>query len=143
MTLDLDKKQYENLIKLVSLGNWMANSHREEPLEDFENLLQTILTQAPAADLGALVEKDEETGLTFPSEDLETILGSFVEEYDQDYFWDELVEYLVERDLHEQFGDDEIESMSEQDFLENERKLAEKYLAEFEESGIDNLYLKK
>ena len=70
MTLELDKKQYENLLKLVSLGNAMANSYREETIEEFQGIFDLLYSKAEEAGLGEIVEKDEE-GSFFPTEDFE------------------------------------------------------------------------
>ena len=34
MQIEFDKKQYEILLKLVYLGNWMANAHRTEDFKE-------------------------------------------------------------------------------------------------------------
>ena len=142
MTLELDKKQYENLLKLAALGNALANSYREEPIDEFDSIVEMLYKKADEAELSDLVQKDEE-GALYPSEGLEMMLHSLVEEYDQSLFWDRLIESLVERDMIAKHGEEGVDALKEEDYLEEQTKLAEGYAAEFEENDIDNLYLKK
>lgn len=142
MTLELDKKQYENLLKLAALGNALANNYREDPIDEFDEIVEMLYLKAATLGLPELVQKDEE-GTLYPSEGLEMILHSFVEEYEQGLFWDRLIESLVERDLIAKHGEAGLDALSDEDYLAEEAKLAADYASEFEKNDLANLYLKK
>jgi len=142
MTLELDKKQYENLLKLVSLGNAMANSYREEPIEEFQGVFDLLYSKAEEAGLGEIVEKDDE-GSFFPTQDFELMLNSFVEEYDESCFWDRLIDTLVERDLVAKYGEEGFEKLSEEELETEQENLIKFYATEFEANDVENLFLKK
>lgn len=36
--IEFTKERFEALLKLVYLGNWMANAHRDEPIAEYERL---------------------------------------------------------------------------------------------------------
>jgi len=139
MTLELDNSQYENLVKLAYLGNWVINANRAECFDEYEQLLQIILARAGEAGLGNSVEKDAEGEEYYPTGDFEDYLQSFVSEYDEENFWDELVERLAERDIEEKYDPAKIEAMPASARIELWEKFEERYLAEFEKNGVRRL----
>jgi len=49
MELKLNKEQYEKLLELVYLGNWMVNAYRtDDYLEEYSDVVSHIFSQAEA-----------------------------------------------------------------------------------------------
>jgi len=141
MTLELDKRQFENLIKLVSLGNWLAGNAQDETIKEFDDLEQEMFAKALGAGLTDLVEKDEETDAFCPSEGLGEILESFIEEYDLHTFWSQLSDHLAARDMRTEYSEEKLKNMCTVEHFNLISKFAEKYEEEFEENGIERLRL--
>ncbi len=141
MDITLNENQYENLIKLVFLGDWLINSFRTERIKDFEELESLVYSFAQDSELEKFVSFDEATREYFPSDSLEEAVVDYIEEYDEDNFWDELVRSLGQRDFVRHFGRAAIQKMKFEEMLEKERPFVEKYVAEFEKSGLRNLIL--
>ncbi|MDR2734502.1 MAG: hypothetical protein LBC99_07665 [Spirochaetota bacterium] len=139
MTLELNNTQFENLMKLAWLGNWIINANRTETFEEYEQALQLVLSRAAEAGLENSVEKDEECGAYFPTDDFEEYLQSFVDEYAEENFWDALVERLAERDIEEKYNAAQIEAMAAPARIDLWEKFEERYLAEFEKNGVGRL----
>jgi len=139
MTLTFDNAQFENLMKLAYLGNWIINANRTEIFEEYEQVLQIILSHAAEAGFAASVERDEGSNEYYPSGEFEDYLQSFVGEYDEENFWDELVERLAERDIEEKYDTAKIEAMPATSRIELWEKFEERYLAEFEKNGLSRL----
>ena len=52
--LELSREEYRNLLKLVYLGHWVANSHRDEPvaeLDEAENLIYSFAKEFDSTDI--------------------------------------------------------------------------------------------
>ncbi|MGQ9780387.1 MAG: hypothetical protein ACUVRM_11050 [Bacillota bacterium] len=144
MQIELTPKQYEILMKLVYLGNWLVNSFRnqEERLPEFDEVEDLVYAQA-----GPLAEEmgfsRDEHGHFFPTEELDEELMGFVDDYEEECFWDHLVQRLAYRDLAEEIGEEAIEMMPPRERNEILARYEERYNREFEECGLDNLRLVK
>jgi|UniRef100_A0A7C6E9Y0 hypothetical protein len=145
MEIKLTKKQYENLLRLVYLGNWVINSIRppDELIEKYEELEQYIFSLAESAGLGKYVVFAKEDNRFYPTPELEEDpeLCQYLEEYDTRTFWDELIYRLARRDLIRHYGIDEIKKMDPKERIVKESRFIEKYAQEFEKHGIEYLRL--
>lgn len=136
MKIELTKKQYESLAKLVYLGNWMANAQRtgasNDPiLEEYDEMATHVYSLAKDFGLG----DDFESDLEF-TDDLEpTDVSRLHEEYDERNLWEELPEMLGERDFFKKYS-------LEERFI----KLMECSMAwedEFEKHGLERIQVMK
>ena len=146
MEIKFTKKQYEDLIKMVYLGNWMINSVRfDNIVKKYDEIEQHIYSFAKDAGLDKYIEFNSKLNRFFPTiefEDDEEI-DEYIEEYDNAYFWDDLVSSLSKRDVIEKYGEKAIEKMTFDELLEKERPFVEKYKDEFEKNGVKNLKIVK
>ncbi len=138
-TVKFAKEQYEQLVKLIYLGDWLVNSFRTERITEFENIENHLYSQAKDFGLDKLVVFDEETGKYFPADCLEEAVSQFIEEYDEDNFWGELCRKLGQRDFIRQHGQAAIQKMKLDEMLKEEGEFILKYAAEFEKNGLKNL----
>jgi len=65
----------------------------------------------------------------------------FIEEFEEEVFWDKLTNNLVQRDLLEEKAIEEFKKMSGIEVLNQEDKFIEKYDSEFIKNGIINLQI--
>lgn len=147
MTLDLTPAQYETLLKLVYLGEWMANGIRvdEERDERVHQAAQHFYSYADEAGSPSLVEYDKKYRQYFPTgaldEDPEVM--RFREEYDDEVFWDELIEKLSMRDFIGRYGEQRWFSSGMNEASDLQGSFIKKYIDEFEANGIENLVLRE
>ena len=85
MDIKFTKDQYENLIKLVYLGNWMINGIRlhDEQVEKYEEIEQYIFSFAKDKEMEKYIIYDDESKKYFPTEELE--MKGDIEGYRQEY----------------------------------------------------------
>ncbi|HRZ87773.1 MAG TPA: hypothetical protein P5287_08150 [bacterium] len=141
-TIPFTKEQYENLIKLAYLGEWMINSVRIDDTETaFDELLGHVLSHAKGMGHDRYVEYDKQLEKYFPSEKLEEELHDYIEDYNNETFWDELAGRLAERDLVKEYGMEKVERMSFDERTEAEHPLIDKYYDEFERNGVDRIVI--
>jgi len=144
MQITLTKDQYAKLLELSYLGNWVVNSYRgEERLEDYDRTAEHILSFAPSAGLQDRVEFDEFEGRYFPSRKLDEELKPLVDEYDDDVFWNVLIERLAERDLVRAQGEETVDKMDWDEYSRNIETYIKKYEKEIDESGVEHLEIFK
>ncbi|MDH7493059.1 MAG: hypothetical protein QHH44_04180 [Candidatus Saccharicenans sp.] len=139
MELKLNKEQYEKLLELVYLGNWMVNAYRtDDYLEEYSEVVSNIFSQAEAAGLEGKAVKDESEGKYLPSYDFEESMQDFISDYDGFCFWEELINRLAERDALKEFGGTPLDKIELEEFLNKKSAYLRKYEKEVEENGILN-----
>ncbi len=143
MDITLTKDQYENLMKLVYLGGWLVNSFRTEPIKEFDDLQNHIYSYAKDAGLEKYVVFDEATGEYFPSDILDDSVDDYIEAYNEDNFWEDLVRSLGQRDFVRHYGRAAIEEMKSEELVKREDPFIQKYAKEFEQHGLRHLGLIK
>jgi hypothetical protein len=145
MKIDLTKKQYETLMKMVYLGNWLVNSAKSEPEKEFEDLEQMILSRAKDFGLETHAGFDEEAKAYYPTEAFEEETGvvDIIGEYNMYTVWEELVLALSKRDLAAEYGKEKVDEMADEELMEKEYPFILKYEEEFRENGFENLVISK
>lgn len=143
MKINYTKKEYRLLLDMVEMAEWVLNAHRSNPSDEitkYSEIYQKILSYAKEMGFENLITYDENLGgyyTTFEYEESEHM--RYIEEYEDDIFWDALPHRLAVRDLVKQVGEKKYEEM---EFVERATKLVElesHYYKELEEHGVDNL----
>jgi hypothetical protein len=145
MHIDLTKKQFENLLQLVYLGDWIAQAPREEPENGLAAMEQYLLSLAKEFGLKSYAGFDKEAGIYYPTEEFEKRTGvvQMLDQYNEYTVWETLMLGLARRDLVHELGEDKVEAMSEEELNEKEYPLIQKYEEEFSKHGLDNLMVKQ
>ena len=147
MKIEFTKEQYEDLMKLVYLGNWMANAHRtDDIIEKYEDLESYVFSFAK--DFGLEKYADDEKvgdGKFYPTMAFteETDVHDLHHEYDDETFWSELSERLGERDFFNKYSKEEWEKMTEEERMLKRDECDIKWEEELESSGVERLEIKK
>lgn len=142
-TIELTQKQFLSLLKVVYLGNWMANANRaKNKAKDYEAIEDLIFSYASSFDLSRFVDHEPSDGdKYFPTRDFEenTDVHKFHEEYDEETFWDELCDRLGERDFYRKYSPEEIRKMSREDYFVKFQKCVTAWEIEMENEGLERL----
>jgi hypothetical protein len=145
MKINFTKEQYEGLIKLVYLGNWVVNSYRTNDIIDkYEDLEQYIFSFFEDFKMDKYIEYDRTIDEYFPTREFEenTEVEEYREEYDNYTFWDELIYRLARRDMIRKYGEAAVLAMAPDELMSKEEDFIEKYEVEFELNGIENLEIR-
>ncbi|MDD8025499.1 MAG: hypothetical protein PHI34_03215 [Acidobacteriota bacterium] len=142
MDIKLTRAQYETLMRLAYLGNWVVNGFRDKDKDpDTDALENYIYAKARDFGLGDRIVYDEEVDAHFPTENQESEWLADLDDYKNDLFWDELMYRLADRDLVARFGEANVDAMPLEERKRMEDELADQYYKEFEKSGLDRLQL--
>lgn len=147
MKIEFTKEQFENLMKLVYLGNWMANAHRtDDVIKKYEDLEHYVFSFA--GDFGLEKYVDDEKvgdGKFYPTRffEEETDVNELHDEYDNETFWTELPNRLGERDFMRKYSEKDWERMSREERFLRRQECDIKWEEELEENGLERLEIRK
>ena len=131
MTIDLTNGDFRSLLDLVYIGNWILNSTRgNDRIEEYDRIESKIFDLCSGTPLSALVE--HRLGVAFPSRAFqEGGIQDAIAYYEDGVFFDILAEELAKRDM-------DYPEITGENYGELTERM-EKYLAEFNENGVENV----
>ena len=140
--IKLTPQQYEDLLKVVYLGNYLVNNYRpDQPVDRFDALESYLFSLAKEFGLDRAMDMDEETGEAYPSEEFSQAedINLYLDDFIENTFWDELINRLTSRDLFRKYGRQIMESMPWEELKKKEEPVFRRYTEEIETYGMENL----
>jgi hypothetical protein len=141
--IELTSDQYKNLLRLVYLGHWMSNSHRDDPIVELDAAENLLYSFASEFGCESFVDCDTKFNRFYPSFEFETEMDPYIQEYDDYTFWDELAWHMADRDFEKKYDAAQTLVMTTEEILREKDTIVEKYYTEFDQNGVDNLVIKK
>ena len=144
MIINFTKKEYRLLLDILEIAEWVLHSHRTQELEETKKytvLIQKILSYAEQMGCEDLIVYDDRLEGFYPTRQFEDESDhmEYIEEFEDDVFWDALAHRLAVRDLVTQVGKEEYENMEYSERASKILDLEGWYHAEFIESGLVNV----
>lgn len=141
MNIELTDKEFRLLMDIVYAGEHMINANREETIKKYEDVLQHIYSKAKDFGCGDLVKYDIEDKMYYETREFEdSVLSNFIEEYDTTTMYETLSFELAKRDYLNEIDDKDKDSEEERiSFILDQQ---DEYLQEFEDSGVNNIYIR-
>lgn len=151
VSLELTKDQFLSLLKAVYLGNWMANANRDGSpsnlhKKEYEAIEDFVFSRAKLAGFPQYVDDgDANEGKFFPTGlfESETDVHELHDAYDEETFWNELIDRLGKRDFFGRYTEDELHDMSQEDWFEKLYECKETWVEEVQTHGIERLGITK
>ena len=135
MQIDLTTKEFSQLLDMVYIGNWILNTTRgEDRFADYDNLESKLFDLCRAHKMDVLTE--DWNGIPVPSRAyVEGGIHEAIAFYEDNVFYEILAEELSRRDMEypEINADNYEEIISRMD----------RYMSEFQASGVDHLVLEE
>lgn len=130
MQIDLSSKEFRRLLDLVYIGNWVLNSTRgEDRFEDYDNLESKLFALSPAL-------SEVWNGTVVPSQAYqEGGIHEAIACYEDNVFYEILAEELSRRDM-------DYPEITDENYDEIVGRM-DRYMSEFESSGVDHLVLEE
>ncbi len=130
MQINLTPKEFRRLLDLVYIGNWVLNSTRgNDRFQDYDNLESKLFALSPA--LSELWE-----GTVVPSQAYtQGGIHEAIALYEDNVFYEILAEELSRRDM-------DYPEIDDSNYDEIVSRM-DKYMSEFELSGVDHLVLEE
>ena len=137
--IEFTKDQYESLVKLAFIGEWILNAQSIFPdFKEEEKLVNYIFSKGKKFGIGNWFNEIENQ-YELKEEHVYSILP-VIEDFSHKEFWQTLIEILTKRDIQEKLKDREDVEEEEYEYLE--KLFFEKYKTEFSDNYLDNLRLK-
>ena len=147
MKINITKKEYLTLLEILEIADWVLHAQhtgRRPETEKYKDFEQKIFSHAKDMGYKNFIEHDHKLNQYFPTRELEDASPAmeFIREFENDTFWDELIQRLVTRDLIRQCGENRFGSMTLKERFEKEGPLEEGYSKEFHLHGLENITLR-
>ena len=130
MQIELTKKEFRRLLDLVYIGNWVLNSTRgDDRFQDYDDLESKIFALSPAL-------SELWNGVVVPSKAFaEGGIHEAIAYYEDNVFYQILAEELSRRDM-------DYPEINEENYDEIITRM-DRYMSEFQTSGVDHLVLEE
>ena len=130
MTIDLTPKEFRRLLDLVYIGNWVLNSTRgDDRFQDYDDLESKIFALSPAL-------SELWNGTVVPSKAYaEGGIHEAIAHYEDNVFYEILAEELSRRDM-------DYPEIDQDNYDEITARM-DRYMSEFQASGVDHLVLEE
>jgi len=148
MKINFTKKEYRSLIDALDIAHWVINAHRTgiggEPKE-YADLIQKIYSYSKEMGCEDLIEFNKSLGGYFSTREFEDNSESrvYIEKFEQDTFWSELISNLADRDVFNKFKVDSFSEISTEDRIPAMCEAESKWENEFEKYGLDRICTKE
>lgn len=147
MKTNFTKEEYETIVEMLSIASWVISAFDVGPQPDkqkYEDLEQKVLSHAKDFGMGKDIVWDKSLKKYFHSREFEeNRTMPLIDEFQDETFWDELMNRLAERDFVEAYTEKEIKKMDVVDRITKTDEFVDMYGEEFEENGIVNLRISK
>ena len=130
MQIELTPKEFRRLLDMVYIGNWVLNSTRgEDRFADYDNLESKLFALSPAL-------SEPWNGTVVPSRAYtEGGIHEAIANYEDNVFYEILAEELSRRDMdYPEINDDNYDEIVTR---------MDRYMSEFQLSGVDHLVLEE
>ena len=135
MQIDLTNKEFRMLLDMVYIGNWVLNSTRgEDRFKDYDDIESKLFALCHGTPLRSLAEVAD--GTTVPSRAYtQGGIHEAIAFYEDNVFYEILAEELSRRDM-------DYPEINEDNYDEILRRM-DRYMSEFQLSGVDHLVLEE
>lgn len=148
MKINFTKKEYRILLDVIYMADWILHAHDTEPRSDtkeYSDLFQKLMSYAKDMDCEDLVDFDahkENYAESFIFEE-ESAAMEYIEEFEDDTFWDELISRLANRDALTELKVNNIDDVDQEALFTAISNAEEKWSKEFETHGLGRIQAKK
>ena len=135
MQIDLTNKEFRMLLDMVYIGNWVLNSTRgNDRFQDYDNIESKLFALCHGTPLKVLAERQD--GTTVPSQAYtQGGIHEAIAFYEDNIFYEILAEELSRRDMN-------YPEVTPDNYGEIVERM-NRYMDEFELSGVDHLVLEE
>lgn len=133
MQIELSKRQFRLLLDMVYIGNWVLNSTRgDDRFREYDDLESKLFSLCRSHGMSVLAQDWENT--VVPSKlYAEGGIHEAIAYYEDNVFYEILAEELSRRDMN-------YPEITDENYAEILGRM-DRYMTEFEHSGLDNLVL--
>lgn len=146
MNVPISKNEYKTLLEMLEIAGWVLSAHKTEDdprTKKFRDMEQKFFALGEGMGVADFFEYDPDTKAYMPTVIYDETIDVFdyIDEYDDDTFWDELGDRLAYRDLVRQVGEDAFEKMDPSERFSKIEEIRSAYFEEFLENGLERIVM--
>jgi hypothetical protein len=141
MKINFTKKEYRSLLEAMQIADWILHAHDIEPrtdTKDFGELFEKLLLLAGEMGCEDLVELEDDNKY-YPTVELESAVEEFIQEFENNTFWDELISRLSERDVLKKAKVTDVTDIKQKERFAALSESEEKWAKEISTFGLDRI----
>jgi hypothetical protein len=148
MKINFTKSEYRILLDVIYIADWILHAHDTEDRSDtkeYSDIFQKIMSYAKDMGYKDLVDYDERQknyAESFIFEE-ESPAPGYIEEYEDDSFWSELISRLAQRDALIELKANNQHDVDTEKLYKEILKAEEKWSKEFSAFGLDRICINK
>jgi len=141
MKINLTKKEYRLLIEMLYLSDWVMHSHQAElRYTEHEAIKNKILSLYKEMDAEEILEYSSDLGEVFEKDEFDAYLQEkFIAPFEEQVFWEALIDELGERDVIKALGIDAYRMLDGFERVRKVENYKELYANEFQQHGLENV----
>ena len=144
MNIPFTPEEYRALLDMAYIADTVVHgcdSHDEARTRPCWELVQKILARARESGCEDLVQFNNAHKAFCVTKEYEntSAAGEFIDGYEDNIFWDMLVDRLAQRDITRHYSEDELLAMSFEERNTREEEYRARYWDEFEKNGLDHV----
>ncbi|TAN69086.1 MAG: hypothetical protein EPN17_07865 [Methylobacter sp.] len=146
--INFTKSEYRILLDLIYVTDWILHSHDSEDRSDtqeYSNLFQKLMSYAKDMDCDDLIDFDKHLKKYSESFifEAESPALAYIEKFEDDSFWDELISRLAQRDALTDQKVNNMHTIETEELFAAISKAEDKWSNEFERFGLSRIRLNK
>ncbi|MBL4608212.1 MAG: hypothetical protein JKY01_10360 [Pseudomonadales bacterium] len=148
MKINFTKKEYRALVELLDMADWVVNAHSVEESADvvkYSEIIQKVFSHHKEMECEDLIEHSKKLNGYYLTKEGEENCRSrqYIEEFEEDSFWEVLISKLVDRDVIKKYG---VESLSDLEIEERFSAIGaaeDVWATELEENGLARIEINR
>lgn len=138
--INITKEEFQTLLETLYISEWVMNAFSDNEKEEdknFKSLKQKLLTLHEEAQAEDLLNR-------FSTVDFDEYMHeNYLEQYNNNVFWESLIDQLAIRDLTRKIGQEAFEKMEAMERLEALEEYRDHYGDEFSQNQLENVKVGK
>ena len=144
MKINFTKKEYEALVEMLLLADWVIHGHEEEPVKatkPYTDLRKKVLSHHKEMGMENAFTYESDDDDYFETADYEESAPhmQFIDAYDEQVFWSMLASKLAHRDLASEEVLRAVGPISEEEQMTQLFERIARYEDAFAENGLDSI----
>lgn len=139
MKINFTKQEYRLLVTMIEIADWVMTAHDTEERDEtksYRDIRKKILSYFKEMDMGDCYNKEGDD--YYETIEFEAELMGFIDDYDEESFWGELVSRLADRDYDQKYKGQEVDMHTR---IEAITTFEEIYVNEINQNGLLNLVI--
>lgn len=147
--ISFNRKEYWDLLEILAMSDWVLFAHdidKDKRKIRFQKIISKIHSFAKIIGYDDMIKYYDDENDYFPTKKFEETSEAqiFIQEYEDETFWDELVNRLVQREIDRMKKAKTIpDKLGIDEYFEISTPIEEIFSSEFENNGLENLILKE